>query len=374
MLGIAIVVHFFVDFATSIFQPLGPYITDKFSISPRMYAMALYFISLVSSITQPVFGTLTDKVSKRNIYLTVVASVTFLFASLISIAGSFLIFLVFAFVAQLSNSAFHPMGASIAGQEKKQHLAFFSIAGMFGYAVGPVFISWYAEVHQLKGLYYFGILLAIFAVLTLPRVKSLEREKRKVRRSWFGFRVVMPIFFFVAFRSFSMGIAQLYGPLYAKMLGKSLVFGGSLLTFTRFIGMFLSTLGVYIGTRIGNSIINIISAGAMVVFGIVFASTDFSNIPSVLMAVLFVLMLSPAYLSMSSTVVEAQSRLPRNPGFASSIVMGFAWSIGSLMNFIYSSIFGNDVEFMIKSFWAISLLALGAGIWDAVNVGFRQSQ
>ncbi len=375
MLLIAIIVHFFVDFATSIFQPLGPYITEKFSISPRLYAMTLYSISVISSITQPLFGNLTDKVRKRNIYLAAVASITMLFASMISIAGSFMVFLIFAFIAQLSNSAFHPMGASIAGERKKQHLAFFSLAGMFGYAVGPVFITWYAEKHQLKGLYIGGIAMAIFAIITLTRIKALEAEgKKTVKASWKNFRIVLPIFLFVAFRSFSMGIAQIYGPLYASQLGRSLVFGGSLLTFTRFVGMVLSTLGVYVGAKTGNALINMISSGGMMVFGLIFTLVDFHTAPAALMAVLFVSMLAPAYLSMSSTVVEAQSRIPEYPGFASSIVMGFAWSMGSLMNFIYSSIFGNNVEFMIKSFWVISSLALLAAVWDFLSAKLRRSR
>ena len=362
-----VIVHFIVDFSTSIFQPLGPYITEKFCLNPRTYAMALYTISLISSLTQPLFGIISDNVRKRNFYIAVVGASTILFASLISVAGSFLVFVVFVFIAQLSNSAFHPMGATIAGSKRKENIAFFTLSGIVGYAAGPVFVTWYAEKYDLKGMYIVGLLLALFVFVSFLKMRFFEHKKKESIKINLGdFKALLPLFFYVALRSFSMGIAQLYGPMYAKALGKSLVFGGSLLTFTRIAGMILSTSGVYIGKKISNSAINVISSTAMAVFGILFVFIDFTQVPSWVLAAVFVSMLSPAYLSMSSTVVEAQNRLPRSPGVASSVVMGFAWSMGNLMNLLYSSVFGNNVKFMINSFWFISLLSLAAAVWDFI--------
>jgi len=59
---------------------------------------------------------------------------------------------------------------------------------------------------------------------------------------------------------------------------------------------------------------------------------------------------------MSSNVVEAQCSASKNKAFASSLVMGTAWSFGSAMNFIYSSFFGNNVPFVMKSLWLMAIL------------------
>ncbi len=364
MLWITIVVHFLLDFSTSIFQPLGPYVVQKYSIDVKTFAMALYFVSLLSSVTQPIFGVITDRISRRNVYLAIVAAITFLFSSFVSIAGTFVLFITFAFIAQLANSAFHPMGASIAGDKRKENIAFFTLSGMFGYAVGPVFITWYAEHFKLKGYYLAGIFMAVFALVTLTRFHNLRVERKRIKINLKGLKILLPIMFFVAFRSFSMGIAQIYGPMYAKMLGRSLIFGGSLLTLTRFVGMVLSTSGVFIGKKIGNAIINVFSAGLMMLFGLLFVFVDLTKVHEIWFLIIFVAMLSPAYLSMSSTVVEAQKRLPKNPGLASAVTMGFSWAMGSLMNLVYSSFFGNDVKFMINSFWIVSAAALGMAVWD----------
>ncbi len=359
---ITTILHFFADMATSIFQPLGPYFTEKFSVSPRVFAMTLYAVNLTSSMLQPYFGLLSDRITKRNIYLAIVISITLLSAYMISLATSFLMVVIFAFLAQLSNSAFHPMGASIAGQGGKgKNIAFFTFAGMLGYATGPVFITWYAQKYNLEGLHFLGITLFVIAIATIPRMKffALEGRKKSKGSTLHVFKKLYPIVFYIAFRSFAMGLAQIYGPLYVKLLGGELVVGGSLLTITRFVGMGLSFLGVYIRSKFSNHVVNIASASAMTIFGLMFTLG-----PKDYILPLFVAMLAPAYLSMSSNVAEAQYRVPESSGLASSLVMGMAWSMGSLMNLVFSSIFGNDVRFMISSFWIVSGVSLLFSILD----------
>ncbi len=365
MLWITIILHYFADMATSIFQPLGPYLTEKFSVSPRTFAMALYSVSLTTSIFQPLFGMITDRVERRNLYLAIVVSLTVLSAYMISLAGSFLMVLILALVAQLANSAFHPMGASIAGQRGKgHHIALFSLAGMFGYATGPIFITWYAQEYDLKGLHFLGIGLSILAFFSITRMRFLTvKREKKIEVNLGIISRLLPIMMYIAFRSFAMGLAQIYGPMYVKQLGGTLVVGGSLLTIARFSGMGLSFLGVFLRGRFSNNFVNILSSASMAFFGFLFI---FSKSLSY-MVVMFVIMLASAYLSMSSNVVEAQHRAPTNPGFASSIAMGLAWALGSTMNLIYSSIFGNNVVFMINSFWIISGVSILFSVWDMVR-------
>ncbi|MDI3531403.1 MAG: transporter, family, fosmidomycin resistance protein, partial [Candidatus Atribacteria bacterium] len=61
------------------------------------------------------------------------------------------------------------------------------------------------------------------------------------------------------------------------------------------------------------------------------------------------------FLSMSSNVQEAHHLLPNHLPFASSVSMGFAWSFGYLLHLGYSSIFGNNPQFVIYSMGIASL-------------------
>ncbi len=377
MFWIAVIVHFFADMATSIFQPLGPYLTEVFSVSNRTYAMSLYSMSLTSSMIQPLFGVTSDKISRRNFYLTVVLVGTFLSAYSISLTHTFWIFVFLVFIAQLANSAFHPMGAIMATSRKKSDLAYFTLSGMFGYAVGPIFITWYAQKTHLKGLHWVGIVLSAVILLTIPRMKFLKVEKRKPPKlSMSGVKVLLPLLLYVALRSATMGTAQIYGPMYAKIAGLSLIIGGSILTITRIVGMLLSYTGVHIGERIGNSYINLMSSILMLGASVIFSLVDFSYVVhpwSILnfsrnitwqFVFLFVSMLAPGYFSMSSATIEAQKRLPMNAAFASSIAMGLGWSLGNLINLVYSSIFGNNVLFMIRTIWIFAASSLAFSVWD----------
>ena len=387
MLLFTVIVHFFADMATSIFQPLGPYLTEVFSVSNRTYAMTLYSINLTSSLVQPFFGVVSDRISSRNLYLTVVLAFNFLAAYSISVVKSFPLFVVFAFITYLANSAFHPLGAVMATSRNKKDLAYFTLSGMFGFAMGPVFITWYAQNYNLKGLEWFGVGLATLVILTIPRMKFLNVQRRKPPKlSLRGFSILLPIFLYVAFRSASMGMAQVYGPMYAKLSGLSLVIGGSMLTITRFVGMALAYSGVHIGEVIGNAYINLFSGVLMAGAGFVFSMIDFSYVVhpwSILnlsrdvtfpFLFLFVSMLAPAYFSMSSTTVEAQKKLPENAAFASSVSMGLGWSIGSLMSLVYSSVFGNDVLFMVRSIWVFAALSALFALWDVLRERTSKAQ
>ncbi len=377
MFWIAVIVHFFADMATSIFQPLGPYLTEVFSVSNRTYAISLYSMSLTSSMIQPMFGVISDKISRRNFYLTAVLIGTFLSAYSISLTHTFWLFVFLVFIAQLANSAFHPMGAIMATSRKKSDLAYFTLSGMFGYAVGPIFITWYAQKTHLRGLHWLGIALSVVILLTIPRMKFLKVEKKSPPKlSMSGVRILIPLLLYVALRSATMGTAQIYGPMYAKIAGLSLVIGGSILTITRIVGMLLSYTGVHVGERIGNSYINLMSSILMLGASVIFSLVDFSYVVhpwSILnfsrnttwqFVFLFVSMLAPGYFSMSSATIEAQKRLPTNAAFASSIAMGLGWSLGNLINLVYSSIFGNSVLFMVKTIWIFAASSLAFSIWD----------
>ena len=353
MFWASVIAHFIVDLFSSIFKPLGPYFISKYQIEPKTFATTLFGISILTSIMQPFFGIIADKVKKRNIYLAIVLSVIILSSTMISIAGTFLIVVILILITQLSNSAFHPMGASMAGHYGKgYHLAFFSFAGMLGFATGPVIITWYAQTFNLSYMYVIGIILSLIMILIVPKMKHLElEEKPKVVSSVGVFMKLLPLFLFVSFRSFFMNLSEVYAPLYTREMGKSLIFGGLLLTSSRYFGMFMSLLGVFLRDKIGNNAVNMISVGGMTVLSLLFtfAKNDIS------IMVMFILMMGFSYLSMSSNVVEAQRIAPGNKGFASSIVMGTAWAFGSLMNYVYSSLFGNMIIFMMKSTWVIAL-------------------
>jgi len=290
---------------------------------------------------------------------------------MIGVAPTFFVISLFAFIAYLSNSAYHPLGASLAGHYGKgHHIAFFSFAGSLGSAFGPIFISWYAEKYNLKFLNIFGIAIAIFVAILALNLKILKLEKKpSVKISFSIFKGLFPIFLFVALRSFYMNVAHMYMPLYVNFLGGSLILGGSILTLGTISGTFSSFLGVFLRKKFGNISVNVIS-----VIGMFFTSLAFlMTTNTIILSITYILMDVFSFLSMSSNVVEAQHSASKNKAFASSLVMGTAWSFGSAMNFIFSSLFGNNVPFVMKSLWLMAIF-IGISIPFQIKVKREFSQ
>jgi len=353
MVIISILSHFFSDFFISFLRPLGPYFIENFSISSKTFTMTLSSIAFFSSLFQVFFGILADNIKARNIYLAIVLFITITSVSMIGIAPTFFIIGILAFISYLSNSAYHPLGASLAGHYGKgHHIALFSFAGSFGSALGPVFISWYAEKFDLKFLNIIGPSIALFIAILAVNLKSLKLDHKPSNRiSPTIFKSLFPIFLFVALRSFYMNVAHMYMPLYINELGGSLLLGGFILTVGTISGTFSSLLGVFLREKFGNISVNTIS-----VLGMIFSAFSFVlTTNAVVLGISYVLMDVFSFLSMSSNVVEAQHSASKNKAFASSLVMGTAWSFGSAMNFVFSSIFGNNVPFVMKSLWVMAI-------------------
>jgi FSR family fosmidomycin resistance protein-like MFS transporter len=64
------------------------------------------------------------------------------------------------------------------------------------------------------------------------------------------------------------------------------------------------------------------------------------------------------FFTMSANVSYAQKILPQFRGVASGALMGFAWACGNLIVMAFSSVFGNNIEFMINSLWFFAAIGI----------------
>ena len=371
-----IISHFLADFFVSVFKPLGPYFIERFSIEPRTFVMVLTILSFASSVMQPLFGRLADAISWKYLYVVLTLLLIFLGSSSIGIAGKFEIVAVLILITLLSNSAYHPMGASLIGEfGKSKYLAFFVFSGSLGAATGPFFISWFVERFKLVYFSIVGIsmsvLILVFFVFKIRKLETGRKyEQRKVEKpSLEAIASIIPIFLFVAFRSFFSSVASIYLPIYMKNLGVDMTLIGLTLSLGLWSGMFVSILGNHLRDVFGNVFVNLLSVSGMLAFSLIL-SLESHNVRVIIGS--YITMVSFVFLSMSSNVVEAQRKAPNNKAFASSLVMGMAWSTGSLMNFIYSYFMGNNVEFMIKSLWIIALITF-IFIWFEGKMSWNSS-
>lgn len=361
MAMISVFSHFFLDFYVSFFNPLGPFLIEKFHIEIKTFTSFLSLSSATSSLLQVFFGFFFDRVRYTKWLLITMYVVEAIGITLIGLSTNFWMLIASIFIVRIANSAFHPLGASMAGEVGGRSVAFFSIAGTLGAALGPVFISLYVSHFNINSLWLVALPSIIFAAL-MVNVKFPDRITHKEKFSFKEVYTLLPILFVVTVRSFMMSVVHAYTPIYVTTVrGYSLSVSGMLITSGMIAGVFANYVGILLMEKIGAKKQDLVAF-----FGMAISIFSLLNVKSIIgIFISFIFFDFCGFLLMSANVVQAQKILPNRKALASSVAMGFAWSIGDFIATWYNSIFGNNVSLSLT-------LAIPVGLISAIYFGVVQ--
>lgn len=345
--------HFLLDFFVSFFNPLGPFLIEKFGIEVRLFTSFLALSAAMASLLQIFFGFLFDRIKQTKSLLFTMYIMEAIGIALIGFSTNFWMLVMSIFIIRIANSAFHPLGAAMAGEKSGRVVAFFSISGTLGAALGPVFISLYVSRFNLSALWVVSLPAIVLAILLL----RIDLPDRTVQKSKFQIRdafVLLPILFVVSVRSFAMSVVHAYTPLFVtNVRGYDLTVSGALITSGMIAGVVANYVGVILMEKIGAKKQDLVAFIGMGLSILLLLSSK--NLPSIFAS--FVLFDFCGFLLMSANVVQAQKILPNRKALASSVAMGFAWSIGDFIATAYNSIFGNNITLSLGLVIPITLLA-----------------
>ena len=326
------------DAYASIVPPLLPRIMDDLGISIAMAAVLGAAFSIATALPQPFFGYLGDRFGRRTLAVGGML-VSAVFVSIIGFATSYWMLLALLVVGGLGGAAFHPPGASYAvrvaaGKGGGARYSIFSFGGAAGYAVGPLaavgLVAW-GGMERLWVAMLPAILLAPLFFFGLPSGRAEARDAAPAPPP-------------------SEVLRQLAGPL-------GIVFGiSSAMTFVQ--RAFLTMEPIIVAEMGGSEALGAVALSVYLgaqAFGTVAGGvlTDrmdrrvllFRLCALALPAHLLAVWLGPwsalgltaiavaGFLGMSTLppiVVMAQEMIPRAPGASSGIVMGLAWTVGSV--------------------------------------------
>jgi MFS transporter, FSR family, fosmidomycin resistance protein len=133
--------HLATDFANGALPALLPFLKDRFSLSYTLVGVLVLASQASSSLIQPLFGLWSDR--RGAMWLlpagVVVAGVGI---ALAADAPRYWLVVVLVLVSGFGVAAFHPEGSKFAGyvsgRKRASGMAWFSIGGNIGYALGPV--------------------------------------------------------------------------------------------------------------------------------------------------------------------------------------------------------------------------------------------
>lgn len=148
-------VHFTGDFYSSFINPLFPLFVAKLNLSLTQVGILAGVSRLLAFVVQPSVGYLADRYQTRGFILGGLLLVV-VFTALSGIAPSFWILLPCVALGSVGSSMFHPsvtgMVPLYAGRNPAFSMSIFNTGGTLSFAVGPIFITWYAANFGLEAL------------------------------------------------------------------------------------------------------------------------------------------------------------------------------------------------------------------------------
>ena len=326
------------DAYASIVPPLLPRLMDSLGISIAMAAGLGAAFSIATALPQPFFGYLGDRFGRRTLVVGgMLASAVFV--SVIGFAPSYWVLLVLLVMGGLGGAAFHPPGASYAvrvtaGKGGGARYSVFSFGGAAGYSVGPLvavgLVAW-GGMERLWVAMLPAILLAPFFFFGLPSGRSEARDHAPAPRPSAILRQLAGPLGIVFGISSAMTFVQraflTMEPIIVAQMGGSEALGAV-------------ALSVYLGAQAFGTVAGGLLSDRMDRPRLLFVLCALA-LPAHLLAVWlgpwnalgFVAIGAAGFFGMSTLppiVVMAQEMIPRAPGASSGIVMGLAWTVGSV--------------------------------------------
>jgi FSR family fosmidomycin resistance protein-like MFS transporter len=167
--------HGVIDAYAAFLHPLLPRIMEKLGLSITLAAALSMSLFIAVSVLQPPLGYLADRYGRRP-YAVAGPLLAGVFFSLIGVAPTFWVLMLFLVLGGLGASTFHPPAASIAaraGEGRGSGLRFsiFSFGGAVGFALGPLIAVGMVAALGFEGLWVAmvpGVIMGVVLWRVLP--------------------------------------------------------------------------------------------------------------------------------------------------------------------------------------------------------------
>jgi FSR family fosmidomycin resistance protein-like MFS transporter len=325
--------HLATDFANGALPALIPFLKERFSLSYTAVGALILASQASSSLIQPLFGLWSDR---RGAMWLLPAGVALagVGIALAADAPNYWLVLLLVLVSGVGVAAFHPEGskfaAFVSGRKRASGMAWFSIGGNLGYALGPIATTAVVASFDLRG----GLLLAVpclavaaAIVAGTPYLRGFAPEAgvSRARGGEDDPRAMKLLLGVIALRSVAWFGLITFVPLWEVALGHSKSHGNQLLALMLFAGGAGTLLLGPLADRAGRRPVllgSVVATGPlMLVFVLV------GGIPG---AIALALVGACVVGTFGVTMVMGQEYMPRHVGMASGLVIGLSVGLGGV--------------------------------------------
>lgn len=325
--------HFVVDCYGNMFAPLLPLLIPQLNLSLKTVGVLAMCYQLASSVSQLGFGTLADRWRPRVLLMGgPVLSVMVL--SALGTSTSVTTLAALLLVGGLGGAAFHPPAAAlvyaVSGERKGLAMSTHISGGSLGFALAPlVFAPAVAALGQS-----WAWLVAIPGVLalsyTLRLVRRVPIPRKHAKEGWGHLRPYAKplslLYIVVVLRTLTANSLTVFLPVLLTRQGMGVGEASAAVS----LYLFVSTIGGFLGGPLSDRY----GARRVIVWSLV-SSVPFLLAGQFLSGWSLTLLVAFGGFLLQSTlpvnVTFAQQIAPVSAATVSSIMMGFAWGVGSLL-------------------------------------------
>jgi FSR family fosmidomycin resistance protein-like MFS transporter len=337
LLGLLALGHMVTDINQGSLPAILPVLKDVLSLSYAATGMIVLTGNITSSLIQPLFGYFADKTARRWLLpLSVLLSSVGL--AFMGLAPSYAAVLALIVISGFGVAAYHPEGyrtaTAVAGDRKATGVSIFSTGGNIGIALGPplltVLLTGFGPAGSL-GMLVPGVLVAAVLTAVLPRLSAPPPAAARARANAAGARTMVGamglLILVVAIRSWTQLGFTTFMPFYWRdVLHGDPRLVGTLLAVFLGAGAIGTLAAGPVADRIGirRYVVSVFLLATPIAVGFLFVQSV--PLVFVMLALLGFVLVS----TFTVSVVLGQAYLPRNPGMASGLIVGFAIGAGGL--------------------------------------------
>jgi MFS transporter, FSR family, fosmidomycin resistance protein len=326
--------HLATDLAQGALPALLPFLVVKFDLSYTMAAALVLAATVSSSLIQPAFGVWSD-VRGALWLLPAGVALAGVGMALAAVAPTYPLVMLAVLAAGVGVAAYHPEGSKFAsyvsGERRASGMAFFSVGGNLGFALGPVLASGVVIALGLTGgllIALPGLIVAAALLAVRPYLENFAPTAATVRAQVRGGGRpggLVLLLCVVGLRSVAhMGLFT-FVPLYEVARGRSEAYGTVLLSLFLLMGAIGTLFGGQLADRVGRR---------AVLLGSFVVSTPLILLYALSAGVVgqIALVLSGAAVigTFGVSLVLSQEYMPGRVGLASGLSIGLAIGLGGV--------------------------------------------
>jgi FSR family fosmidomycin resistance protein-like MFS transporter len=325
--------HFVVDAYGNMFAPLLPLLIPQLNLSLKTVGVLAMCYQLASSVSQLGFGTLADRWRPR-VLLMGGPLVSVLVLSALGMSSSTLMLAALLLIGGLGGAAFHPPAAAlvhaVSGDRKGLAMSTHISGGSLGFALAPlVFAPAVAALgHAWAWLVAIPGLFALSYTLRLMRRVDIPRKRSK--EGWSDLKPYAKplalLYVIVVLRTLTANSLSVFLPVLLTRQGMGVAEASAAVS----TYLFVSTVGGFLGGPLADRH----GARGVIMWSLI-SAVPFLLVGQLASGWTLTLLVSIGGFLLQSTlpvnVTFGQQIAPVSAATVSSLMMGFAWGVGSLL-------------------------------------------